>query len=260
MEVWHVRFQYRTFIKQSFSKNSPSSVQLEVFYWNFLKDFKAELPFLGEMDPGKGEKRMKKKSKVKVLVSIAMLSSISYILMLLNFPIPPFPSFLMIDFSDLPALIGALIFGPAAGILVELFKNILDYFMTGSDTGIPIGHMANFVAGIVFILPSYYIYSKLKTKKGMTFALVVGSISMAVIMSVLNYFVLLPAYSFFLNWPAMSGAEMRQYIVTGILPFNIIKGFIMSLVFMLLFIKLRPWLIKKAALQMEEPGYTTVSK
>ena len=42
------------------------------------------------------------------MVSVAMLSSIAYILMLLNFPIPPFPSFLKIDFSDIPALIGAL--------------------------------------------------------------------------------------------------------------------------------------------------------
>ena len=128
-----------------------------------------------------------------------MLSSIAYILMLLNFPVPPFPNFLMIDFSDIPALIAALIFGPMAGILVELIKNVLDYFMTGSETGVPIGHMANFIAGILFVLPSYYIYNKLKTKKGMTFALVTGTLLMAIIMSVLNYFIILPAYSFFLN-------------------------------------------------------------
>ncbi len=204
---------------------------------------------------------MKKgKSKVRVLVGIAMLSSISYILMLLNFPIPPFPAFLMIDFSDLPALIATLLFGPGAGILVEFLKNVLDYMMTGSDTGIPIGHMANFVAGILFILPAYYIYNKLRSKKGMTFALVVGSVIMAVVMSVLNYFVLIPAYAFFLNMPAMSGVEMRQYIVTGILPFNIVKGLLMSIVFMLLFTKLRPWLNKQSSLQVEETGYSTVYK
>ena len=87
-----------------------------------------------------------KKFSVKALVAIGMLSSISYVLMLLNFPLPPFPNFLMIDFSDIPALIAALIFGPVAGILVELFKNILDYFMTGSATGVPVGNIANFVA------------------------------------------------------------------------------------------------------------------
>ncbi|WP_301281715.1 ECF transporter S component [Lysinibacillus capsici] len=90
-----------------------------------------------------------KKLNIKSMVAIGMLSSISYVLMLLNFPIPPFPQFLMIDFSDIPALIAALIFGPAAGILVELIKNILDYFMTGSATGVPVGHIANFAAGNV---------------------------------------------------------------------------------------------------------------
>ncbi len=85
--------------------------------------------------------------------------------MLLNFPIPPFPNFLKIDFSDIPALIGTLIFGPIAGVLIELIKNILDYFMTGSETGVPVGHFANFISGLMFILPTYYIYNKIKDEK-----------------------------------------------------------------------------------------------
>lgn len=183
-----------------------------------------------------------KKLSVKAMVSIAMLSSISYVLMLLNFPLPPFPNFLMIDFSDVPALIAALIFGPVAGILVELFKNILDYFMTGSGTGVPVGHAANFVAGVLFILPTYYLYKKLKTNKGMTFALAAGTVSMAVLMSVLNYYVFLPAYTFFLNMPAMSAPETKQFIIAGILPFNIVKGLLMSIVFMLLFTRMKTWI------------------
>ncbi|MBT2686935.1 ECF transporter S component [Bacillus sp. ISL-47] len=190
-----------------------------------------------------------KKLNIKALVSIGMLSSISYILMLLNFPIPPFPQFLMIDFSDIPALIAALIFGPAAGILVEFIKNILDYFMTGSATGVPVGHIANFAAGILFVLPTYYVYNKLKTKKGMTFGLVIGTMFMAVIMSVLNYFIILPAYTFFLNFPSMSAPEMRTMIVTGILPFNIVKGLIISIVFMLLFTRMGTWVNKQATLK-----------
>jgi riboflavin transporter len=183
-----------------------------------------------------------KKFSVKAMVSIGMLSSISYVLMLLNFPLPPFPKFLMVDFSDIPALIAALIFGPVAGILVELIKNTLDYFMTGSETGVPVGHAANFAAGVLFILPTYYIYQRLKTTKGMTFALVVGSISMAILMSVLNYFVFLPAYTLFLNMPAMSAPETRQFIVAGILPFNIVKGLLMSIVFMLMFTRMKTWI------------------
>lgn len=190
---------------------------------------------------------MKKKNNVKFLVSVAMLSSIAFVLMLLKFPIPPFPSFLKIDFSDLPALIGMLIFGPMAGVLVEFLKNVLDYLISGSDTGIPIGHLANFVSGLFFILPTYYIYNKLKTKKGMTIALIISTVIMSIVMSVLNYFVLLPAYTFLLNWPAMSGTEVRQYIVAGIFPFNIVKGIAMSIIFMFLFTKMGTWIKKQQA-------------
>lgn len=190
-----------------------------------------------------------KKLNVKAIVSIGMLSAISTVLMLLNFPIPPFPNFLLVDFSDIPALIGTLIFGPMAGILVELIKNILNYLFVGSASGVPVGQIANFIAGVVFILPTYYLYRKLRTRKGMTFALVLGSLSMAVIMSVLNYYVIMPAYTFFLNFPAMSTPELRKYIVTGLLPFNIVKGLMMSVVFFLLFAKMQPWLQKQAAVK-----------
>ncbi|AIE60584.1 ECF transporter S component [Bacillus methanolicus] len=186
-----------------------------------------------------------KKRNTKTLVTVGMLSTIAYVLMLLNFPIPPFPSFLLIDFSDIPALIASLVFGPVAGIFVELIKNILDYFMKGSPTGVPVGHIANFAAGIIFILPTWYVYTKLKTKKGMTIALVTGTIVMAVLMSILNYFVILPAYTFFLNAPAMSSPEMRQLVVTAILPFNIVKGLLLSIVFMLIFSRLQSWIGKQ---------------
>ncbi|EAR65350.1 hypothetical protein B14911_08862 [Bacillus sp. NRRL B-14911] len=153
----------------------------------------------------------------------------------------------MIDFSDIPALIAALIFGPAAGILVELFKNVLDYFMTGSATGVPVGHLANFAAGILFVLPTYYIYNKLRTNKGMTAALVISTFIMAVLMSILNYFIILPAYTLFLNMPAMSAPETRTMVVTAILPFNIVKGLIITGIFMLLFAKMNPWINKQSA-------------
>ncbi|TWE06228.1 riboflavin transporter FmnP [Neobacillus bataviensis] len=183
------------------------------------------------------EKR--KKLNVKAYVSIGMLSSIAYLLMLLNFPLPIFPNFLFVDFSDIPALIAALVFGPLAGILVELFKNVLNYIATGSQTGVPVGHIANFVAGIVFVLPTLFVYNRLKTRKGMTIALVAGTVIMAVVMSILNYILILPAYTMLMGFP-----DMRNLVVPAILPFNILKGIMMSFIFMLLFIRMQAWINK----------------
>jgi riboflavin transporter len=189
----------------------------------------------------KGERKMEKRKKlnVKAYVSIGMLSSIAYLLMLLNFPLPIFPNFLFVDFSDIPALIAALVFGPLAGILVELFKNVLNYIATGSQTGVPVGHIANFVAGIVFVLPTLFVYNRLKTRKGMTIALVAGTVIMAVVMSILNYILILPAYTMLMGFP-----DMRNLVVPAILPFNILKGIMMSFIFMLLFIRMQAWINK----------------
>jgi riboflavin transporter len=196
----------------------------------------------------KGERKQMNNGRLKRFISIGMLSSIAYVLMMLNFPFPGFPTFLLVDFSDIPALVGAILFGPVAGIIIELIKNILDYFITGSETGIPIGHAANFTAGIFFILPTYYIYQRMKSTRGMTVALVVGTLSMAVSMSILNYFVFLPAYTFFLNMPAMSGPEARQFIVSAIFPFNVVKGLLITFVFTLVFIRLQYWLNKQSVI------------
>lgn len=202
------------------------------------------LSSLCEMNHSKGEEGMESK-KVKAIVGIGMLSGISYILMLLNFPLPPFPKFLMVDFSDIPALIAAIVMGPMAGVLVEFLKNVLDVISTGSDTGIPIGHFANFLAGILFILPTYYIYSRLKNKKGLIFALLSGTFIMATIMSIINYFILLPLYTMFLNFPPLSAPETRELVIYSIFPFNLVKGTMITVLFMILFIKMQDWLIKQ---------------
>lgn len=187
-----------------------------------------------------------KKFSIKVLVSLGMFSAIAYVLMLLKFPILPAFSFLKLDFSEIPALIAVLVYGPGAGIIVEFLKNMLDYFMTGSETGVPVGHISNFIAGLLYILPVYYIYQKLQSRKGMITALLAGTVFMSLVMSVLNYFIFIPAYTWFLGMPEMSASTLREMIVLGVLPFNLIKGVLTSALFMILFAKLRLWLAKLA--------------
>ena len=52
--------------------------------------------------------------ETKSVVKIGMLSAIAYIIMFLEFPIPIFPAFLKLDFSDIPALIGGFAISPIA--------------------------------------------------------------------------------------------------------------------------------------------------
>lgn len=184
------------------------------------------------------------KRKTRKLIAIAMLSSISFLLMLLAFPLPVLPAYLKVDFSDIPALIAAITMGPIAGILVAFLKNVLDWLFAGSPTGVPVGHMANFATSILFLTPVYLIYRKASSSKGIMYGLALGTISMAIGMSLLNYLIFLPMYTYFLNFPMESGTALFNSIIFGILPFNLIKGCLVTIVMIVLFKRMKPLLDK----------------
>ena len=146
-----------------------------------------------------------KNTKLRRMLVIAMLGSIATILMQFNFPLPAIPAFLKFDFGEIPAVLAVLTMGPVAGITVEVIKNTLHWFLTGSPTGVPVGEIANLVTGILFILPIYFIYNKYRTSKGLASGLIAGTISMAVGMSFLNYVVFLPMYTYFLEYACCYG-------------------------------------------------------
>lgn len=200
----------------------------------------ANRPFFLRDGIGNEERLSMRKQNLKLrsFVTVGMLSGISFILMMLNFPLPWFPVFLQIDFSDVPALIAAITMGPVAGILVELIKNILDWLFTGAPEGIPVGHMANFATGVLFILPAYYIFKKFPTAKGLISGLVVSTIVMSVGMAALNYVAFLPMYTYLLGFEY----DMYETVVLGILPFNIVKGIMMLIIVAMIYRTMHVWI------------------
>ena len=199
-----------------------------------------KVPFFLRDGLSKGEDFMSKQNKkLRLFVTIAMLSSISFVLMLFNFPLPGFPAFLQIDFSDVPALIATLTMGPVAGVTVELIKNILDWIYSGLPTGMPVGHIANFVTGILFIFPVYFIYKKFTSVTGLTVGLIVGTIVMSVGMAFLNYVAFLPMYGYFMNFHV---DDMLGMAVKAILPFNLLKGVMLIIIVTVLFRTMNKWI------------------
>jgi len=180
-------------------------------------------------------------SKLLQLIVLALFSSIATLLMFLKVPLPMLPQFLKIDFSEIPVLLAALLFSPIAGIVVELLKNILHLVLGG--TGDPVGAVANFTAGVIFILPVSLLYHKFKSVKSIVSGIATGTIVMALALSVLNYFVFLPLYSIFMGIDFGSGTLML--VVKGILPFNVIKGIFIGALFVPVFLKLKPWFDRK---------------
>lgn len=142
--------------------------------------------------------------------------------------------------------------GPIAGIAVELIKNILHWFLSGSPTGVPVGEIANFATGLLFILPIYYIFTKFKSTKGLLGGFIAGTVSMAIGMSLLNYFIFLPMYTYFLNMTPVTGDALYKMIVLGILPFNILKGVILTIVSIMLYSRMKNWISQQRAKLLAE--------
>ena len=69
---------------------------------------------------------MSTQTRARKLTVTAMLSTIAFILMYIEFPIPALiPSFVKLDISDLPELLAAFSLGPVYGVVVSLLKNVL---------------------------------------------------------------------------------------------------------------------------------------
>jgi riboflavin transporter FmnP len=183
---------------------------------------------------------------VRTLTSIAVLSAVSFILAFLEFPVPLSPSFARMDVSDFPALIGAFAFGPAAGVMIELIKNLLG--LMSSATG-GVGELANFLMGSSFVWTAGFIYKRHKTKKGALAAGIIGSITMGITAMMTNYFILLPLFEQFMPVDQLitSFSEFIPFIKTrfdvvlyNAFPFNVLKGLAITMLAMLTYKRLSP--------------------
>ncbi|MBL7638860.1 ECF transporter S component [Staphylococcus saccharolyticus] len=171
----------------------------------------------------------------KRLITISMLSAVAFVLTFIKFPLPFLPPYLTLDFSDVPTLLATFILGPIAGVIVALIKNILNFLFNMSD---PVGPVANFLAGMSFLLSAYFVYKNKKSTQAMIYGLIIGTIVMTIVLSILNYFVLLPLYGMIFNLGDVL-KNIKIVIVSGVIPFNIIKGIVISIIFVLLYRRLK---------------------
>ena len=177
-----------------------------------------------------------------------MLSAVAFLLFFLQFSTPITPSFLKLDISDLPALIGSFALGPWCGVLVCLVKNLLHLLMT--TTG-GVGELSNFILGAAFVLPAGLIYLKHKTKKRAVAGSFIGAALMAAVSFPSNLFLVYPVYYNFMPketilnlyqaiWPAMDSIE-KSLLVFNV-PFTFVKGLICVIITLLVYKKLSPLL------------------
>lgn len=190
----------------------------------------------------------KKVLTTKNLTMIAMFSAISAVLMVFEIQLPFSPSFVKFDFSDLPVMLGGFLIGPFAGGII-VFMKILLHFLLNGTTSFFVGDLSNLLLTLSFVLPASFIYQQKKTKKTAIQGLLVSIICTSLLSIIFNLFLIFPLYLKVLNLKMVDLINMIHVvnplvkdvftmIVFSLLPFNLFKYSIVSMITMLSYKKL----------------------
>lgn len=154
--------------------------------------------------------------KTHKLAVAAMLAAVAAVLQFIEISIPIMPSFVKLDLSDLPALLGSFALGPVWGVVIQLVKNLL-HLPFGTSAGV--GELCNFLLGGVFVFAAGLVYHHRKTRGSALWGSIVGAFAMAAISLPLNYFFVYPAYVAILHFPEEAIISAYQAIFGRIAQF-----------------------------------------
>lgn len=188
------------------------------------------------------------KLTTKTITVVAMLGALSAILMILEFKIPLAPTFVAMDFSDVPIMLGGFLLGPLAGVLIVSLKIFLNLILNGTSTMF-VGELANFILSVAFVLPAALIYKREKTKKSAIKGLIISTIFTSILAIVMNVFFIFPLYASLFGLTMDNIVEMAKVanplvsdlttmLIFSLLPFNLFKYGVVSLIVMVSYKKL----------------------
>lgn len=177
---------------------------------------------------------MSKTSKNKLTATsvIAMLSAVAFVLMLLEIPMTAIPlaAHLKMDLSDVPALFAAVLYGPGAGVVVELIKNVIEMLIKGMGTQMGFGNLMNFIVGCAFVVPFSLVYRSkkisLSENKKLIAACLCGFLSIVIIGYAANYVIAPLFFKHFLGIALDSESLYTAVIAATVV--NVIKGALLS--------------------------------
>ena len=191
----------------------------------------------------------KKRSMFSIgnLTRMAVLTAVACLLDLIP-GIPLFGNIYKLDFSMLPVLLGTFAMGPLEGTMILLLKCLIGW---AHSTTMGIGKLAEFLMGVMMILPAGLIYRASKTRKTALIGMAVGTVCMVFGSILVNKWILLPFYmnafhmdmGKILGMITVSGIDSETkllLLITG--PFNLIKGAVLSVMTGLIYKPLSPLL------------------
>lgn len=199
--------------------------------------------------------KSRNKMGVTTIAKVSVLGALAFLVMLFEIPLPFAPSFYKLGFDEVIVLIGGFALGPWAAVCIEGLKIALNLLYNGTITA-GTGELSNFLIGLSFVLPATLIYQQEKTRKSACIGLIAGTISMTILGAMINYFIILPAYAYFMKIPmegliaagtavnpAING--LLAFVLLASVPFNLLKGVLVSIVVFISYKKVSPILKKQ---------------
>lgn len=168
---------------------------------------------------------------VYMLTIIGMLSAVSFVLFLFEFPVIPSLGHLKLDFSDVPALVTGVLFGPLSAVVVELIKNLIELVVKGVGTQMGYGNIMNFLVGCAYVVPFCIVYRKTEKShslKAILLSCVAGTVTILIVGFFANYLI---APLFFKHFLGITLDEAGIWTaVWGATAINAIKGIMLSVI------------------------------
>ncbi|MCI9482885.1 MAG: ECF transporter S component [Clostridiaceae bacterium] len=183
----------------------------------------------------------------------AIFAAIASVLMYFEFPLPFMPPFLQVDLSGVAVLIGAFIFGIRPAICMIIIKDVIH--LTKSATG-GSGELADVLMMTTLVVIAVSLYQLHKTRKMAVIGCLAGTVGMALVGMLTNNFLIIPYYTVAMGWPIEAIFElcsqvnpyigsMWGYLLLGVLPFNLIKGLIITIITLVAYKKLSVFIKSK---------------
>lgn len=166
---------------------------------------------------------MSSNTRIRRMIAVGVFVALAYICcVLFHFK----AAFLSFDLKDAVMTIGAMFFGPLAGLIMALLTCLIE-FVTISSTGV-YGLIMNLLSSITFVCIGSLVYSKRRNMSGAFVGMVSATIVMVAVMMGANLLIT-PYYM------GATRAQVASYIPTLLFPFNLTKGIFNSAVVFLLY-------------------------
>ena len=161
---------------------------------------------------------------LKKKILLALFGTLAFLIMrILEIPIIPFAAYLKYEPSGAFILTAGLLFGPAGALWACMIKSILFFLLGGGNI---FGVASDLIATVALACPAAWIGRKKDTWGSWMGGCAVGTVCSVLLMIPANYGILYLEFGM--------GPEAVTASMVGIIPFNLLKGVLNSILFLLL--------------------------